>query len=83
MQGKQKLHTNSILDSKVHRAKMGPAWGLQDPGGPDVDLMNLAIRDIIVYCILNKLLVCIHVVQCYKLSVLQYWITLVIPVSGL
>ena len=25
---------------------MGPIWGRQDPGGPYVGLMNLAIRDI-------------------------------------
>ena len=24
----------SIPDSKVHGANMGPAWGRQDPGGP-------------------------------------------------
>ena len=30
-------------DSKVHGANMGPIWGRQDPGGPHVDTMNLAI----------------------------------------
>ena len=30
-------------DSKVHGANMGPIWGRQDPGGPHVGLMNLAI----------------------------------------
>ena len=30
-------------DSKVHGANMGPIWGRQDPGGPHVDPMNLAI----------------------------------------
>ena len=30
-------------DSKVHGANMGPIWGLQDPGGPHVGSMNLAI----------------------------------------
>ena len=29
--------------SKVHAANMGPTWGRQDPGGPDVGHMNLAI----------------------------------------
>ena len=29
--------------SKVHGANMGPIWGRQDPGGPHVDPMNLAI----------------------------------------
>ena len=31
-------------DSKVHEAYMGPTWGRQDPGGPHVGPMNLAIR---------------------------------------
>ena len=30
-------------DSKVHEANMGPTWGRQDPGGPHVGHMNLAI----------------------------------------
>ena len=30
-------------DSKVHGADMGPIWGRQDPGGPHVGPMNLAI----------------------------------------
>ena len=32
-------------DSKVHGANMGPIWGRQDPGGPHVGPMNLAIWD--------------------------------------
>ena len=32
-------------DSNVHRANMGPIWGWQDPGGPHVGSMNLAIWD--------------------------------------
>ena len=32
-------------DSKVHRANMGPIWGRQDPGGPHVGPMNLAVWD--------------------------------------
>ena len=34
-------HSNP--DSKVHGANMGPTWGLQDPGGPHEDPMNLVI----------------------------------------
>ena len=34
----------TVPDSKVHEAYMGPTWGRQDPGGPHVDPMNLAIR---------------------------------------
>ena len=30
-------------NSKVHGANMGPIWGRQDPGGPDVGPMNFAI----------------------------------------
>ena len=30
-------------DSKVHGANMGPIWGRQNPGGPHVGPMNLAI----------------------------------------
>ena len=35
-----------IPDNKVHDASMGPIWGRQDPGGPHVGPMNLAIWDI-------------------------------------
>ena len=36
------LNGDSIPDSKVHGANMGPIWGWQDPGvGP----MNFAIWD--------------------------------------
>ena len=34
-----------IPDSKVHGANMGSIWGRQDPGGPYVGPMNLAIWD--------------------------------------
>ena len=30
-------------DSKVHGSNMGPIWGRQDPGGPQVGPMNFAI----------------------------------------
>ena len=30
-------------DSKVPGVNMGPIWGRQDPGGPHVGPMNLAI----------------------------------------
>ena len=35
----------TIPDSKVHGANMGPIWGRQDPSGPHVGPMNLAIWD--------------------------------------
>ena len=34
-----------IPDSEVHGCNMGPTWGRQDPGGPHVGPMNLAIWD--------------------------------------
>ena len=33
----------TVPDSKVHGANMGPIWGWQDPDGPHVGPMNLAI----------------------------------------
>ena len=36
-------YKNVSPDSKVHRGNMGPTWGRQDPGGPHVGPMNLAI----------------------------------------
>ena len=35
----------TIPDSKVHGANMGPIWGRQGPGGPHVGPMNFAIWD--------------------------------------
>ena len=40
---------DSIPDSKVHGAHMGPTWGRQDPGGSHVGHVNLAIWDYSVY----------------------------------
>ena len=37
---------NTVPDSKVYGAHMGPIWGRQDPGGPYVGPMNLAIWDV-------------------------------------
>ena len=53
----QYIHTKT--DSKVHGSYMRPTscrptWGLQDPGGPHVGPMNLAIREhssVIQYCL--------------------------------
>ena len=36
-------------DSKVHGANMGLKWGRQDPCGPHVGPMNLAIREVIAW----------------------------------
>ena len=39
----------AIPDNRVHEANMGPIWGQQDPGGPHVGPMNLAIWDAALY----------------------------------
>ena len=43
------VHIDVMPDSKVHGANMGPTWGRQDPGGPHVGHVNLAIWDAFVY----------------------------------
>ena len=35
--------SRTVPDSKVHGANMGAIWGRQDPGGPHVGPMNIAI----------------------------------------
>ena len=40
-----------IPESEVHGANMGPIWGRQDPGGPHVGPMNLAIWDVYYFSI--------------------------------
>ena len=37
----------NVRDSKVHGANMGPTWARQDPGGPHVGPMDLAIWGVI------------------------------------
>ena len=37
------LSLAGVPDSKVHGTNMGPIWGRQDPGGPHVGPLNLAI----------------------------------------
>ena len=44
----QQLSWSQFPDSKVHAAHMGPIWGRQDPGGPYVGPMNLAIWDLLI-----------------------------------
>ena len=38
-------YIDSITDSKVHEANMGPTWVLSAPDEPHVGPMNLAIGD--------------------------------------
>ena len=59
----ESTEVNAYPDSKVHGANMGPNWGRQDPGGPHVGPMNLAlwecncVFDNILFCNLCKLLI--------------------------
>ena len=39
----KKIYLKMSPDSKVHGANMGPIWGRQDQGGPQVGPMNFAI----------------------------------------
>ena len=39
------MEDKNTPDSKVQGAHMGPLWGRQDPGGPHVGDVNLAIWD--------------------------------------
>ena len=48
-----------VPDSKVHGDNMGPNWGRQDPGGPHVAPLNLAIwygarESEMIWCVLFK-----------------------------
>ena len=43
--GGGRFRHETIPDSKVHAAYMGPTWGRQDPGGPHAGPMILAICD--------------------------------------
>ena len=47
-------------DSKVHGANMGPTWGWQDPGGPNVGPMNLVIRAKLACSCTHPGLLCCH-----------------------
>ena len=57
------IYINANSNSKVHGANMGPIWGWQDPGGPHVGPMNLAIWfrlkdmwfDLKIYLIVHKM----------------------------
>ena len=68
--GYAKIHASP--DSKVHGANMGPTWGRQDPGGPHVGPMNLAIWEHLK-----------QMVSLFQVQGLYCWITVlrVIPVT--
>ena len=40
-------HYQDFPESKVHGANMGPSWGRQDPSGPHVGHMKLAIWELV------------------------------------
>ena len=53
-------------DSKVYGANMEPIWGRQDPGGPHVGPMNLAIWEDLSYVVLFvEEWHIIHLFKCY------------------
>ena len=45
MMGQYETNSWHTPDSKVHGTNTGRIWGRQDPGGPHVGPMNLAIWD--------------------------------------
>ena len=73
------IHSPSltILDSKVDGANMGPIWGRQNPGGPHVGPINLAIWDNIDIVIPNVLVfvpeVMSHLINVHWHSQLAYF----------
>ena len=60
-----------IPDSKVHGANMGPVWGWQDPGAPNIGPMNFAIWDCIA-CV-EMIYVISH---CLSNETLDVWATI-------
>ena len=46
----------SYSDNKVYEANLEPIWGRQDPGGPQVGPMNVAIWDTLAAAIRGELL---------------------------
>ena len=61
---------DTISDSKVYVANMGPIWGEQDPDGPHVGPMNFAIWDY------NKIYVYSHEFSYHTSNYLQ-WLSVV------
>ena len=65
-------HIHRIPDSKVHGANMGPTWGRQDPGGPHVGPMNLAIWDsVLEIYIVHQVLSIISIKSHFDISCLK------------
>ena len=70
---------SSIPDSKVHGANMGPTWVLSAPDGLHIGPMNLAMRDIMVFC--SWVVVCYHIVseQCNTLPPVVFCFIWILP----
>ena len=56
-------------DSNVHGAKMGPIWGRQDPHGPHVGPMNIAIW---IYTICHNISISSQPIRSYKRFMASY-----------
>ena len=67
--------SNENPDSKVHGANMGPTWGWQNPGGPHVGHVNLAIREYLLLD-LNFTQIYSSVFPCLPVKVFIFWFKL-------
>ena len=70
-----KKTASNFPDSKAHGANMGPTWGRQDPGGPHVGPMNLAIWVVIPChsCLLTRIKVTVtHYISTSLQNVFRY-----------
>ena len=61
----QRLHFETLTDSRVHGAIMGTTWGRQDPGGPHVGPTNLAIRAVALYRLAQLTLQCVPLIRAW------------------
>ena len=55
-------------DSKVHGTNMAPIWGRQDPGGPHVGHMNLAIWEYM-HCATQTYSHCLQTISLLQLEI--------------
>ena len=62
-----------ILESTVHGAHMGPIWGQQDPDGPHVDPMNLAIWDVFHSQMKQKVCSCHDIIMKWIHVIMDVW----------
>ena len=69
-----------IPDNKFHGAIMGPTWGHQDPGGPHVGPMNLAIGDGLL--VTEFMCCCLRYKVCY-MSIYALWLFYTLTLLGM